>query len=391
MGRTFMTSIKLLTVWRWVGSLLVMMLLSCPGQAAAATVKIGAILAVSGPASFLGGPAVRSLEMLVEELNRTQAVGGYTIELIVKDSGGSSEKAVSFAKQLIEEEKVFAIIGPSTSGETLKIKRLCDQSKTLLISCASAELIINPVAPYVFKTAPSDSLAARKIFMTMNEMGISKIAVLTGNTGFGKAGKKQITKIAPEYGIKIVASEVYDKKATDLSALVAKIKAVQDVQAVINWSIVPAQSIIAKNIRQVGWDVPLFQSHGFANIKYVKAAGAAAEGIIVPASRLIVADFLPAGEERDFLEKYTKQYESRYKEDVSTFGGHSYDAMMILARAINAVGPDQEKARQYMENMQGYFGTAGRFDFSPEDHSGLKIDAFTMVTVKNGKFVPFGH
>ncbi|MDJ0623032.1 MAG: ABC transporter substrate-binding protein [Desulfocapsaceae bacterium] len=363
--------------------------LSWVGQAAAATIKIGAILAISGPASFLGGPEIRSLEMLVEEINRDKSAGGHTIELIVKDSGGSSEKAVSFAKQLIEEEKVFAIIGPSTSGETFKIKRLCDQSKTLLISCASAELIVNPVAPYVFKTAPSDSLAARKIFMTMNEMDITRIAVLTGNTGFGKAGKKQITQIAPEYGIEIVASEVYDKKATDLSAIVAKIKAMQNIQAVINWSIVPAQSIIAKNIRQIGWEVPLFQSHGFANIKYVKAAGAAAEGIIFPASRLIVADSLPAGGNRDFLVNYKEQYEGRFGEDVSTFGGHSYDAMMILAKAIAAVGPDKEKARSYIENMQGYFGTAGRFDFSPQDHSGLKIDAFTMVTVRNGAFTPF--
>ncbi|HKJ65730.1 MAG TPA: ABC transporter substrate-binding protein, partial [Desulfopila sp.] len=278
-------------------------------QAAAATIKVGAILAVTGPASFLGGPELRSLEMLVERVNAEGLAGGHTIELIVKDSGGSSEKAVSFAKQLIEEERVFAIIGPSTSGETFKIKKLCNTNETLLISCASAELIVNPVAPFVFKTAPSDSLAARKIFMTMQKMGVKNVAVLTGNTGFGKAGKQQITAIAPEYGINIVESEVYDKKATDLSAIVAKIKANGDVEAVINWSIVPAQSIIAKNIRQIDWDVPLFQSHGFASIKYVKAAGAAAEGIIFPASRLIVAEYLPDGERKDFLMGYINTYQ----------------------------------------------------------------------------------
>jgi len=219
-------------------------------------------------------------------------------------------------------------------------------------------------------------------------MNISKVAVLTGNTGFGKAGKRQITKIAPEYGIEIVEGEVYDKKATDLSAIVAKLKSNKDVQAVINWSIVPAQSIIAKNIRQASWDVPLFQSHGFANIKYVKAAGAAAEGIIFPASRLIVAESLPEGEKKDFLMKYKSGYEKQFNEDASTFGGHSYDAMMILARAIAAEGADKVKVRSAIENMKGYFGTAGEFNFSAEDHSGLKIDAFTMVTVKDGKFVP---
>ena len=368
---------------------LVMTLLVGPACLSAETIKVGAILAATGPASFLGGPAVRSLKMLVEEINTKGLAGGHTIELIIKDSGGGSEKAVSFAKQLIEEEKVFAIIGPSTSGETFQIKKLCDSNQTILISCASAELIVNPVAPFVFKTAPSDSLAARKIFMTMNEMEISKVALLTGNTGFGQAGKKQITEIAPEYGIEIVEGEVYDGQATDLSAIVVKIKANQEVEAVINWSIVPAQSIIAKNIRQVGWDVPLFQSHGFANIKYVEAAGAAAEGIIFPASRLIVAESLPDGKEKDFLMHYKSEYEKNFGEAASTFGGHSYDAMMILARAIAEVGPDKMKVRQAIEEMTGYFGTAGKFNFSQEDHSGLDIDAFIMVTVKDGVFVPY--
>lgn len=348
--------------------------------------RIGAILAETGPASFLGGPEGRSLRMLVDEINAKGGINGVPVELIVKDSAGSPGKAISFAKQLIEEEKVFAIIGPSTSGETLKIKQICQKSGTILISCASAELIVNPLAAYIFKVAPSDSYAARRIFMTMKEMGISKIAVLAGNTGFGKAGKKQIEKIAPEYGIHLVAVEVYDKKATDLSAIVAKLKANKDVQAVINWSIVPAQSIVAKNMRQVGWDVPLFQSHGFANLKYVEAAGAAAEGIIFPASKIMVAETLPNGPEKDFLMKYVSSYENKFNEKASTFAGHSYDAMTILAKAIQAGGSDREKVRAAIENITGLIGTAGIFNFSAKDHNGLGIDAFAMLTVKNGKF-----
>ena len=131
--------------------------------------------------------------------------------------------------------------------------------------------------------------------MEMNKLGIAKIAVLVDNSGFGKAGKEQLLKIAPEYEIEMVEAEVYDAKATDLSAVVAKIKANAEVQAVINWSIVPAQSIVVKNIRQAGWNVPIFQSHGFGNIKYVEAAGAAAEGVIFPAGRLLMADLLPDG------------------------------------------------------------------------------------------------
>jgi len=373
----------------WFTAALALMLTGMGVPAQADTIKIGAILAVTGPASFLGGPESRTLEMLADEVNARGGVAGNKVELVIKDSGGSPEKAISFAKQLIEEEKVFAIIGPSTSGETLKIKKICDDAKTILLSCAAAELIVNPVAKYVFKTPQKDSFAARKIFMTMQKMGISKIAVVSGNTGFGKAGKAQLTKLAPEYGITILASEVYDKKATDLSALVAKLMANKEIQAVVNWSIVPAQAIVAKNMRQAGWDVPLFQSHGFGNIKYVQAAGAAAEGIIFPAGRLLIADELPDDHpQKPVLVKYKNDYESRFKEPASTFGGHAYDAFKILCRAIEQAGTDREKVRNAIENMKGFVGTGGIFNFSPADHNGLGIDSFAMLTVKNGKFVP---
>ncbi len=362
-------------------------LLATPA-AFAGEIKVGAIFAVTGPASFLGAPEARSAQMVVDEINAKGGINGDKIDLILKDSGASPEKAISFAKQLIEEEKVLAVIGPSTSGETMKIKMIAEQGKTPLISCGAAEVIVNPVASYVFKTPQKDSFAVKKIYGEMKKMGISKIAVVAGNTGFGKAGKAQLLKIAPEFGIKVVAAEVYDKKATDLSALVAKLMSNKEIQAVVNWSIVPAQAIIAKNMRQAGWDVPLFQSHGFGNIKYVKAAGAAAEGIIFPAGRLLVAESLPDSDpQKALLLKYKHDYESRYKEEASTFGGHAYDAMTILAAAIEKGGKDRASIRAAIENLKNFPGTGGVFSFSPEDHNGLGMDSFVMLTVKDGKFV----
>ncbi len=360
------------------------------GLASAETIKVGAILAVTGPASFLGGPEARTLEMLADEVNKSGGINGKKIELIIKDSGANPEKAISFAKQLIEEEQVVAVIGPSTSGETMKVKKIFEQGSTPLLSCAAAEVIVDPVAQYVFKTPQKDSYAAQKIFETMKEMGISKIAVLAGNTGFGKAGKDQLLKIAPTMGIEVVATEVYDKKSTDLSAVIAKIKANKDVQAVVNWSIVPAQAMVAKNMRQAGWDVPLFQSHGFGNIKYVEAAGAAAEGIIFPAGRLLVADSLAADHpQKALLSKYINDYEGAFKEKASTFGGHGYDAFIILMAAIEKAGPDKAKIRDEIEKLQNLPGTGGIFNFSAEDHNGLGIDSFEMITVKDGAFVPY--
>jgi branched-chain amino acid transport system substrate-binding protein len=355
---------------------------------AAEPIKIGAILSVTGPASFLGAPEARTLEMLVEETNKKGGVMGRPVQLIIKDSGASPEKAFSFAKQLIDEEKVFAIIGPSTSGETMKIKGVAEEGKTILMSCAAADAIVDPVAKYVFKTPQKDSDAILKIFQQMKKMKISRIGVLSSNTGFGGSGKGQLEKLAPQHGITIVANEVYDKAASDLTAEVTKIKAA-NVQAIVNWSIEPAQAIVIKNARQIGLKVPIFQSHGFGNIKYVEAAGAAAEGVMFPAGRLLVADVLPKNNpQREVLLKYKKDYMSFCSgEECSTFGGHAYDAFLILLKGIEkAKSTDKEAVRTAIENLKGVVGTAGIFNFSPTDHSGLGIDAFEMLTVKKGKF-----
>jgi branched-chain amino acid transport system substrate-binding protein len=350
-------------------------------------IKVGAILAVTGPASFLGGPEARTLEMMVEEINANGGVNGHKIDLIIKDSGANPEKAISFTKQLIEEDKVFAILGPSTSGETMKIKDIVEEAKMTLVSCAAAEVIVNPVAKYVFKTPQKDSHAVQKIYGTMKDQGITKIAVLAGNTGFGKAGRGQLEKMAADFGIEVLIAETYDKKTTDLSAVVAKLMANKDIQAVVNWSIVPAQGILAKNMRQAGWDVPLFQSHGFGNVKYIEAGGAAAEGIIFPAGRLLIAeDLADSNPQKALLIKYKNDYEAKYDDQVSTFGGHAYDALTILIAAIEKAGMDKEKVRDTIENLQGVAGTAGVFNFSAEDHNGLDINSFEMLTVKDGKF-----
>ena len=355
---------------------------------AAEELRIGALLSVTGPAAFLGAPEARTLEMLAEQANARGGIAGHKVRLIVKDTGGSPEKAVSFARQLIDEEKVFAIIGPSTSGETMAVKAIAEEGKTPLVSLAAAEVIVNPVAPHVFKTAQKDSHAAALVFQDMKRRGITRIAFFSSNTGFGKAGKEQVARLAPEHGIQIVLDEVYDKAATDLTAEATKLKG-SNAQAVLNWSIEPAQSILVKNIRQLGLTLPIYQSHGFGNLAYAKAAGTAAEGVIFPLGKLAVADALPPGDpQRKVLVEYRDAYQKRWGEEVSGFGGYAWDAFQLVAAAVEKVGLDRARVRTALENTQGFVGQSGIFRFSPQDHNGLGIDSFVMLTVKDGRFVP---
>jgi len=351
-------------------------------------IKIGAVFSITGGASWLGEPERNTVLMYVEKINQAGGVLGRPIEAIIEDSEGNETKAVNAVKKLITKDNVVAIIGPSTSGETLAVINTMEEYKVPLISCAAAEKIAVPVKKYVFKTPQKDSDAAIRILEHMKKKGIKKIAIMSESTGFGDQGRMQLKKYAPDYGIEVLADETYAKTDTDMTAQLTKIKALP-AEALVNWSIVPAQSIVPKNMRQLGMTIPLYQSHGFGNVKYAKACGEAGDGIIFPAGRLLGVDTLPDDHpQKKVLLAYKKEYEEKFKDSVSTFGGHAYDALFIIKQAIEKAGVvDKEKIRDEIEKTKGFVGTGGIFNYSPEDHTGLNKDAFEMLTVKNCQFL----
>ena len=350
------------------------------------TIKIGAVFSITGPASFLGEPERNTVKMIEDQVNKMGGIQGRKLEVLVEDDEGDETKAVLAVNKLIKNENVLAIIGPSRSGPSMAVVPIAEENQVPLLSCAAAEQIVVPLRKWIFKTPQKDSDCVVRIYEHMKSKTIGKIAIITSTEGFGKAGREQMLKLAPTMGITIVADETYGPQDTDMTAQLTKIRGT-DAQAVINWSIVPGQSIIPKNMKQLGMTIPLYQSHGFGNIKYVVAAGDAAEGLIFPAGALLAADDLPDNHPRKaLLKQYRDDYESRFKAPASTFGGHAYDALWLLVDALKNVGPDRAKVRDYIENKKGFAGTAGIFNFSPQDHTGLTKDAFELITVKNGKF-----
>jgi len=362
-------------------------LLLSSGVMAAEPIKIGAVFAVSGKASWLGEPERNTVKMIEEEVNAAGGINGSLIEIIVEDSVGLEVNAVNAVKKLIDKDNVIAIIGPSRSGTTMAVKPIVEERGVPLISCAAAEAIVNPMAQWVFKTPQKDSDAAIRIFEDMKSKGLTKAAIITGTTGFGAAGRAQLQKHGALMGIEIVADETYGPADTSMEAQLTKIKGTE-AQAVINWSIVPAQVIVAKNMRQLGMTIPLYQSHGFGNPKYAEACGAAGEGIIFPAGRLLCVNSLADDNvQKAMLLEYKTKYEAKFGDEVSTFGGHAYDALWIILKAIEKVGTDKEALRKEIESTTGFVGTGGIFNMTAEDHCGLQKDAFEMMAVKDGKFV----
>lgn len=359
-------------------------------KAKAEPIKIGALFAVTGKAAWLGGPEKNTATMIVDGINAAGGIKGKKIELLVEDTESTEETAVKAAKKLIGQN-VVAIIGPSTSGESMALRPICQENKIPLVSCAAAAAIIAPVTDgklWVFKTPQMDSDCVVRIYEHMQKKGVTKIAIITVTDGFGKGGRDQLTKLAPKYGITIVADETYGPQDTDMNAQLTKIKAT-DAKAVVNWSIGPTQSLIPKNMQQLGLKIQLYQSHGFGNLKYVETAGSSAEGIIFPAGRLLVADLLQENHpQKKVLMAYKTAYEEKFKpETASTFGGHAYDAVHLIKKALDSgAAPTRDGIRDGLEKIQGFVGTAGVFNLSPTDHVGLNKEAFEMLVIKNGKF-----
>ena len=257
-----------------------------------------------------------------------------------------------------------------------------------VVSLAGAVVIIEPVKKWVFKTPHTDRMACERIFLDMRARNIERIALISGAGGFDKSMRAECLKVAPNYKIQIVADEAYGGGDTDMTAQLTKIKGTAGVQAVLNAGFGQGPAIVTKNFRQLAITLPLYQSHGVASKEFIKLAGDAAEGVRLPAAALLVADSLPdADPQKKIVVGYSREYAARFKSEVSTFGGHAYDGLMLAVEAIRRSGSTNKEAiRSSLESIKGYVGTGGVVNMSAPDHMGLDVSAFRMLEVNKGNW-----
>jgi branched-chain amino acid transport system substrate-binding protein len=352
--------------------------------------KVGAVFSVTGRASFLGDPEKKTAEMVVEQINQAGGINGVPLKLIVYDDEGDATKCNLHVKKLIHQDKVTAVIGPSVSGLSLAVIPVFEQNKTPLVSCAASYKIVHNAAtgkpyPWIFKTPQSDSMAVEAIYTHLQGKGVNKIAVMSVTSGFGASGRQELLRLAKAYNMEIVADEKYDPKDTDMTAQLTKIKGLGP-QAIVNWSIGPTQVTVLRNRRDLGMEsIPFYQSHGFGSRKNIELAAGAAEGVFCPLGACNIAPLLPeAHPQKAVTTQYLNEYKSKYNEPLSSFGGHAWDAMHLVADALKAVGADKAKIRDYLETKKNFIGQHGVFNFSADDHNGLTKEAFQMVVVTGG-------
>jgi len=363
---------------------------------AATHYKVGALFAGSGNNQPLGQPEVETVKMLEKKINDAGGINGHPLDVIMYDTESDTAKCATLANKLIEQG-VVAIIGPTSTGESMAVKPIANQANVTLISCAAGSVIVQPVGNYtwVFNTPQLDYVAIERLYTYLQEQSITKIALLTDTAGFGAAGRKWLvnTDMLNKYGLSIVPDGdlTYGSSDVDMQAQLTKIKGT-DAQAIVCWGTNPGPAIVARNMRTLGMTIPLLCSHGIAFKAFIDSAGTAANGVIFCAGKLPIVDQLPDTDaQKALLEQYKTDFEVEYGVgSANTFGGHAYDALNMVVDALKAVGPDKAKIRDYIENdIVNWPGTGGVYNMSAQNHNGLPSDpkqAMILVQIVDGKW-----
>lgn len=351
--------------------------------------KIGAIYSKTGPNNPLGEPEWNTTELLVEEINAAGGINGVPLEVILADDESTQEKAAQEMNRLIHDEEVLAVLGSSGSTESLAMKGIAMEEQVPLVSAAASIQVVEPVeeSTWVFKTPQNDVHAVENIYMYLEEEGIEKIGILTDSNAYGESGRQQLEAMAGEYGIEIVAKEVYNMEDADMSTQLTKINS-SGAEALITWGTNPGPATIAVNMKDLGMEIPHVSSHGVANQAFIDLAQDAAEGVVIPTGRLLFPTEIPEDDPHyeiisNFYEKYTNKYDS----EPTNFASYGYDNLMLVIDALEAGATDREAIRDHLENnITNWVGTTGTFNMSPDDHNGLDTDSLVMAHVKDGKW-----
>jgi branched-chain amino acid transport system substrate-binding protein len=371
-------------------------LLSLGAQAAdqkSEPIKVGAFFALSGPNAPIGTPTKLVAQMVVDKINKEGGINGRPIELIMGDTESDPAKAATIAKKFIFSDKVAAIIGPTSTGEGMNVKKVVEEAGVpTFMTVGGDPPIMKETGPftYIFKSPQRSSTAVQKVYEYLKAKKLTKVALLTASDPFGKDGAKWLEKLAPDYGITFVAKESFGPKDTDMTAQLTKIKNAKP-QAIICWTIGPAGSIVAKNKAQLGIKTPLFQCHGQPGPEYIQLAGKASEGDRMPATKLMVGNELADNDpQKKVIQEFAKLYlDAGYDKQfpINTHSGYAWDAIYIVANAMKKAGTDPKALRDGIEQTKGYVGVSGIYNITPEDHNGLGVDSMVIVQVKGGKFV----
>jgi branched-chain amino acid transport system substrate-binding protein len=354
-------------------------------------INVGVTLSATGAAASLGIPERNTFELL------PTAIAGQKVNWIVLDDGSDTTKAVTNTRKLLSEDKVDVIVGSTVTPNSLAMIDIVADAETPMIAMAASGRIVDPANPkvkWVFKTPQSDSLMADAIAVSMKANGVKTMGYIGFNDAYGDSWLTEIKRSAQVAGIKVVAEEKYNRNDASVTGQILKIVAANPDAVLIGASGTPAATP-QKDLATRNYKGKVYQTHGVANPDFLRVVGKEGNGTILPAGPMLVYEQLPATNPvKKSAAEYVTKYEAKYGTR-STFGGHAWDAYMLLSHAIPDAlkkakpGTKEFRAalRDGLENAKDVFGAHGVFNMNPQDHNGLDNRARMMIRIEDGKWV----
>jgi len=372
-------------IWK-IGFLILGLSVLFDDAIAAEPIKVGGMFALSGSYAQVGIGQKNTGLYVIDEVNAAGGIKGRKISFIQADTEGDPTKALLAAKRLIEQEKVNVIIGPVRTDEGMAIKPYIDSAKVpTVMHCASDIIVDASPAHWVFKTPPRSSHVVQRLFVYLKAHGLKNLGFFYAQIGFGKDALQLVQKFAPEYGINIVGIESFGDRDVDMKPQLLNLRS-KNPQAILIWTVGPSGSIVAKNMRELDYKVPQFQSHGSATLDFIKIAGPAAEGTMIAAQKIFIGDELPdADPQKSIITKFVREYTKKYTIP-GAMEACGADASNIVVEALKKAGDNPTAIRDAIENTKGLVGLNGTYNMSPSDHNGLSYKDLVLMKVQDGKY-----
>jgi branched-chain amino acid transport system substrate-binding protein len=359
-----------------------------------ADIRIGVIASSTGPTAVVGIPQKNTVALLPAE------IGGQKVDYIVLDDASDPTNAVTGVKKLIAEHKVDALIGPSTTPAALAILDFVAEAKTPLLTTVGSSAVILPMDDrkrWVFKTTQNDDLIAGAVLSQMVASGVKTVGFVGFNDPYGENWYKVFAPMAEKAGIRIVASERFNRTDQSVTGQVLKLIAAKPDAVFIAATGGPAV-LPQSGLQEKGYKGRIYQTHGVATNDFIRLGGKTVEGTLMAGGPMLVADELPASNPvKAVAQGYIKAYEGKYGPGtMSTFGANTFDAGLLLQKAVPEAlkkakpGTPEFRAalRDALEQSKEVVGAQGVFNMTAQDHNGMDERARVMMTVRNGKWVP---
>jgi len=343
-------------------------------------IKIGAVVSLTGPGAGLGQPERNGMLLAEKDVNDKGGVQGRPIKVLVEDDGSKADNAKNKAEQLIFDEKVVTILGPSLTASTGAVAAMTNNE-------GMAELALTGLGPKIelsykslFHLLPPQELNARAMLeYTTKALNSKKIGVLH-DTGYGQVVTNSLNALKAQYGVEFVAVEKFEVGATDTSAQAAKVRAANpDVVFIIATSPVPF-----RNARQVRISQPIVSAIGSSSYDYVRGMGEFADDVVFP-EFVVGEDPLP--HQVEFVKKYRQAYNSLPK----NYEAAGWDAVHIIAKAVETAGPNA-KREEIANAIRGpYAGVLAAYNFEVDDMTGIQLSSYVYSKLVKGAFtrLPF--